>query len=40
MDWELSGYKYKKNITIDAKNSGTLGRLILGCLFIQKTLSN
>ena len=28
----LEGYKYKKNITINAKNSGTLGRLILGCL--------
>jgi len=28
----LDGYKYKKNITIDAKNSGTLGRLILGLL--------
>ena len=28
----LNGYKYKKNITINAKNSGTLGRLILGLL--------
>ena len=28
----LNGYKYKKNIVIDAKNSGTLGRLILGLL--------
>ena len=28
----LSGYKYKKNITINAQNSGTLGRLILGLL--------
>jgi len=28
----IDGYKYKKNITIDAKNSGTLGRLILGLL--------
>ncbi len=28
----LSGYNYKKNITIDAQNSGTLGRLILGLL--------
>jgi len=28
----LNGYKYKKNIIIDAKNSGTLGRLILGLL--------
>ncbi len=28
----LDGYKYKKNIVINAKNSGTLGRLILGLL--------
>ena len=28
----INGYKYKKNITINAKNSGTLGRLILGLL--------
>ena len=28
----LRGYNYKKNIQIDAKNSGTLGRLILGFL--------
>ena len=28
----LNGYKYKKNITLNAKNSGTLGRLILGLL--------
>ncbi len=28
----VDGYKYKKNLTIDAKNSGTLGRLILGLL--------
>ena len=28
----LDGYKYKKNIILDAKNSGTLGRLILGLL--------
>ena len=28
----INGYKYKKNITLDAKNSGTLGRLILGLL--------
>ena len=27
-----SGYKYKKNITINSKNSGTLGRLIMGLL--------
>ncbi len=28
----INGYKYRKNLTIDAKNSGTLGRLILGLL--------
>ncbi len=28
----INGFKYKKNLTIDAKNSGTLGRLILGFL--------
>lgn len=28
----LDGYKYKNNLTLDAKNSGTLGRLILGLL--------
>ena len=28
----IDGYKYKKKLTIDAKNSGTLGRLILGLL--------
>ena len=28
----INGYKYKKNLTIDAKNSGTFGRLILGLL--------
>ena len=28
----FDGYKYKKNITINAENSGTLGRLILGFL--------
>ena len=28
----LDGYKYKKNITINAGNSGTLGRLISGIL--------
>ena len=27
-----NGYKYKKNITINAENSGTLGRLIMGLL--------
>ena len=28
----INGYKYKKNIIINAQNSGTLGRLILGLL--------
>jgi len=28
----INGYRYKKNIIINAKNSGTLGRLILGLL--------
>jgi len=28
----LNGYKFKKNLTINAENSGTLGRLILGLL--------
>ena len=28
----VDGYKYKKNLTINAENSGTLGRLILGLL--------
>ena len=28
----FNGYKYKKNLKIDAQNSGTLGRLILGLL--------
>ena len=28
----IEGYKYKKNIIINANNSGTLGRLILGFL--------
>ena len=28
----INGYKYIKNLKIDAKNSGTLGRLILGLL--------
>ena len=27
-----SGYKYRKNITINSENSGTLGRLIMGLL--------
>ena len=28
----IHGYRYKKNLTINSKNSGTLGRLILGIL--------
>ena len=28
----INGYKYKKNLQINAENSGTLGRLILGLL--------
>ena len=28
----LNGFKYKKNLTLDAGNSGTLGRLIMGLL--------
>ncbi len=28
----IDGYKYKKNITLNAKNSGTFGRLVLGLL--------
>ena len=28
----INGFKYKKNLTINAKNSGTLSRLILGLL--------
>ena len=28
----INGFKYKKNLTIDAKNSGTLGRSLLGLL--------
>ncbi len=32
----FNGYNYKKNITINARNSGTLGRLILGLLVNTK----
>jgi len=32
----LNNYKYKKNLTLDAGNSGTLGRLILGLLTHSK----
>jgi len=28
----INGYKYKKNLTLNAQNSGTLGRLILGLI--------
>jgi 3-phosphoshikimate 1-carboxyvinyltransferase len=28
----IDGYKYKKNLTLNAENSGTLGRLIMGLL--------
>ena len=28
----INGFRYKKGLVIDAKNSGTLGRLILGLL--------
>ena len=28
----INGFKYKKNLILDSKNSGTLGRLILGLL--------
>ena len=32
----LNGYDYKKNLTLNAGNSGTLGRLILGLLIHSK----
>jgi 3-phosphoshikimate 1-carboxyvinyltransferase len=32
----INGYKYKKNITLNAGNSGTLGRLIMGLLVHSK----
>ncbi len=32
----IDGYKYKKNLVINAQNSGTLGRLILGLLINTK----
>ena len=34
----INGFKYKKNIILNAGNSGTLGRLILGLLVHSKTL--
>ena len=33
----LNGYNYKNNITLNARNSGTLGRLIMGLLVHSKT---
>ena len=33
----INGYKYKKNLVLNAENSGTLGRLILGFLINTKT---
>ncbi len=32
----INGYKYRKNIKINAENSGTLGRLLLGLLINSK----
>ena len=32
----LNGFNYKKNLIIDARNSGTLGRLIMGLLIHSK----
>ena len=32
----INGYKYKKNLVINAENSGTLGRLLLGFLINSK----
>ena len=34
----IEGYKYKKGITINAQNSGTLGRLISGLLVNSRFL--
>ena len=34
----LNGFKYKKNLILDAGNSGTLGRLILGLLIHSKNI--
>ena len=33
----LNGFKYEKNLTLDAGNSGTLGRLIMGLLTHSKS---
>ena len=35
----IDGYKYKKNLVLNAENSGTLGRLILGLLLMHNTRS-
>ena len=32
----INGFKYKKNITLNAGNSGTFGRLIMGLLIHSK----
>ena len=32
----INGYKYKKNLIINAENSGTLGRLLIGLLVNSK----
>ena len=34
----LNGFKYRKNLTLDAGNSGTLGRLIMGLLTHSKSV--
>ncbi len=34
----LNGFKYKKNLILDAGNSGTLGRLIMGLLVHSKNI--
>ena len=34
----LNGFKYKKNLILDAGNSGTLGRLIMGLLIHSKNI--
>ena len=34
----LNGFKYRKNLILDAGNSGTLGRLILGLLIHSKNM--
>ncbi len=34
----LNGFKYKKNLILDAGNSGTLGRLIMGLLIHSKNM--